>query len=104
MRRMIRELSILAAALMVMAVPVLAEEGNMKTVLDNGQNTQKNECLLVAMNCGDQVDSIQQRIDRIQKEIGRGTSVYTNDELRRLNDRLEDANKVLEEVTIGGGA
>lgn len=102
MRHMIRKLSLLAAALMIMAVPVLAEEGSVKTMLDEGQRAEKNECLLAAMNCANQVDSIQQRIERIQKEIGRGEAVYTRDELRRLNDRLEDANKTLVFLNSGG--
>lgn len=102
MRRMIRKLSLLAAALMIMAVPVLAEEGAVKSMTDEGLRTEKNECLLVAMNCANQVDSIQQRIDRIQKEIGRGEAVYTRDELRRLNERLEDANKTLDSLVNGG--
>jgi len=104
MRHVIRKLSILAAALMIMAVPVMAEEGSVKTMMDNGQSVEKNECLLVAMNCANQTDTIQQRIDRIQKEIGRGSAVYTRDELRKLNDQLEDANKLLETLTISGGA
>lgn len=102
MRHVLRRLSILAAALMVMAVPVLAEEEALKTMIDSGQKPEKNECLLVAMNCGNQVDSIQQRIDRIQKEIGRGTAVYTNDELRKLRNQLDEANKILEGLSQGG--
>lgn len=101
MRCMIRKLSILAAALMIMAVPVLAEEGTVKTMMDNGQKVEKNECLLAANNCGNQVDSIQQRIERIRKEIGRGTDVYTTDELRRLNRELENANKLLDGLVNG---
>ena len=104
MRRMLRKLALLTAALMIMAVPVLAEEGSVKTFTDESNQPNKDECLLVAMNCGLQVDSIQQRIERIQKEIGRGTNVYTTDELRILNDRLEDANKTLENIINSGGA
>ena len=46
LRSMIRKLSLLAAALMIMAVPVLAEEGAGKTYLDESQRYEKNECLL----------------------------------------------------------
>jgi len=103
MRHVISRLSLLAAALMIMAVPVLAEDGSAKSMMSDGRAPDKNECLLVAMNCSNQVDSIQQRIDRIKKEINRGESVYTKDELRTLGDRLEDANKTLEEIVVGGG-
>jgi len=86
---------------MIVAVPVLADESSMNGKFEQGQQTEKNECLLVAMNCGNQVDSIQQRIDRIKGEISRGSDVYTNDELRTLNRELEEAVKILEAETMG---
>jgi hypothetical protein len=81
---------------MILAVPALADEGSMGSKFEQGQQAGKNECLLVAMNCANQVDTIQQRIDRIKGEIGRGTDVYTTEELKSLNKELEDANKILE--------
>jgi hypothetical protein len=102
MRNLFRKLALLAAALMILAVPALADEGSMGKMLEQGQQTDKNECLLVAVNCGNQVDSIQERIDRIKGEIARGSDVYTADELRRLNRQLDEANKILEEESVGG--
>jgi hypothetical protein len=102
MRCIIRRLTLLAAALMLLAVPVLADEGVMDNALEQGQQEGKNECLLVAINCPGQVDTIQQRIERIKGEIARGSDVYTNDELRKLNGRLEEAIKNLEELGAGG--
>jgi TolA-binding protein len=102
MRCIIKKLSLLTAALMIAAVPALADEGSMGKKIEQGQQVQKNECLLIAMNCADQVDTIQQRIERIKGEISRGSGVYTNDELRRLNRQLEDANKTLEDLSAGG--
>jgi hypothetical protein len=102
MRCLIRRLTLLAAALLLLAVPVLADEGAMDKALEQGQQEWKNECLLVAINCPDQVDTIQQRIERIKGEIGRGTDVYTNDELKTLNWKLEEAEKNLEELGAGG--
>ena len=102
MRCSIRKLTLLAAALMLLAVPVLADEGAMDKALEEGQQEGKNECLLVAINCPGQVDTIQQRIDRIKGEIARGSDVYTNDELRKLNGRLDEAIKNLEELSTGG--
>ena len=102
MRCLIRKISLLAVALLIMAVPVLAEEGSIDRMLDQGQQSDKNECLLVAVNCGNQVDTIQQRIDRIKGEISRGTDVYTTDELRILNGELGEANKTLDYLSFGG--
>lgn len=86
------------AAVMIAAVPVFALEGGM---VQQDQLVQKDECLLVAKNCP--TDSIQERIQRIQTEIGKGSDVYTNDELRRLNRELEVAQRLLDfEMTNTG--
>ena len=106
MKRITTTLSAFVATLLIASIPVLADEGSMSTgssgtMMEQGQ---KNECLLVSMNCGNQVDSIQQRIDRIQGELNRGSEVYTPEELKRLNNELEDANRTLEFITTNGGA
>ena len=102
MRSIFKRIALLAAALMIVAVPVLADEGSMDSRIEPGQRVQKDECLLVAKNCGDQLDTIQERINRIKGEISRGTDVYTNEELRTLERQLEEANKTLEGLSFGG--
>lgn len=102
MRYITRKLTLLAATLMIFAVPAHADEGTLDRTLEQGQEVEKNECLLVSKNCINEVDTIQQRIDRIQKEISRGSDVYTNDELRKLDRALEEANKTLEGLSLGG--
>lgn len=101
MKRIIRKIALLTAALMIMAVPVLAEDGAVMPRLEPAERGVKNECLLVAKNCGGQSDSLQERIDRLQGEINRGNDVYTNDELRKLNDKLDEANRHLNEIITG---
>lgn len=101
MKRMISRLSLLAAVLMITAVPVMANDGKMDPAMGQEQQTGKDECLLVVRNCQNAVDSIQERIERIQNEISRGSAVYTNDELRRLERQLEDANRNMEQLTSG---
>jgi peptidoglycan hydrolase CwlO-like protein len=103
MRKITKRLALLAASLMIMVVPALADEGMMDQKMDSEQQQGgKNECLLVARNCANQVDSIQERIERIQGELSKGTDVYTNDELRRLQNQLDDANRDLNSITQGG--
>jgi|GEM_PF-3382940 len=58
--------------------------------------TTKDECLLVAIKCGDDFDTLQQRIDRLQNEISKGRAVYTADELKLLRKKLDNARKTLE--------
>lgn len=99
MRSIARRISLVAAALMIAALPALAEE---KVMGQQEPQVQKNECLLVAKNCA--ADSIQERIQSIQNEIGRGQDVYTRDELRQLNNQLEEYQKMLDFEATNGGA
>jgi peptidoglycan hydrolase CwlO-like protein len=101
MRCVIHKLAFLVAALMLVAVPVRAEERVEGSAMRPAEQGVKNECLLVAMNCANQVDSIQERIDRLQNEIRRGTDVYTNDELKKLQDKLDDANRTFNDLQYG---
>lgn len=99
MKAIASTLTILAAALMIAAVPIFAQEGVMG---QQEPQSRKSECLLVAQNCPS--DSIQERIQRIQVEIGRGRDVYSSDELRRLNNELEEAQRFLDSTMTNGGA
>ena len=95
MKRIATTIAVLTAATLLSTMPVMAEEGT--------SGTQKDECLLMSQNCrGGDVDSIMHRIDRINHEISKGTSVYTQDELRQLNSRLNDANELLRSLQAGG--
>jgi hypothetical protein len=41
------------------------------------------------MNCtNDRVDTVQQRVDRLKKEIAKGSDVYSDQELKALNEQL----------------
>jgi TolA-binding protein len=101
MKRIALKIALLLAASLVSALPALAAEGMGSTMMGQGQN-QKDECLLVAKNCGDRVDTIQQRIERITHEISKGTAVYSREELMHLDSQLNDANRTLEQLTSGG--
>jgi len=96
MKRIATVLSIVATSVLLSAGSVLSAESGM------GKEEARDECLLVSMNCAGEVDSIHQRIERLNKEIAKGTDVYTQDELRTLNMKLHDTLKQLEVLTMGG--
>jgi hypothetical protein len=103
MKRIAIIIPTLAAAMMISAMPAFSDEEYGST-MGGGEkaNAQKDECILVAKNCGDSVDTIQQRIDKLQREINKGSDVYTTDELRILNQKLEDTNRFLNNMEEGG--
>lgn len=62
---------------------------------------EKDLCLLSQENCGPQQDTLQQRIRRIKAEIAKGSSVYTEQELRRLNAMLQDYEFMYDRLMFG---
>jgi len=106
MKSIARTVMIVAASMSFGAMPILADEGNMgstESQVPQVQQGSKDECLLVAMNCGRDVDSIQERIDRLNTEIGRGADIYTPEELRQLQNERDDYNKQFELLIENGG-
>lgn len=73
-------------------------------VVPSGESHQianKDECLLVAMNCPPDMAIVQHRIDRLNTEIAKGTDVYTPAELKVLNDKLNAAYEELNRTNSG---
>jgi septal ring factor EnvC (AmiA/AmiB activator) len=81
-------LFLLAVLVMSSSVPVFAGE--------------KNDCVLASKGCSDEVDSIQQKVKRLNHEIDKGTRVYTAAELKKLNDKLKDVNAMLDDLEKPG--
>ena len=103
MKTQFKKVALLTASLMIFAVPVLADEGIYRPVAEpEQQQGAKDQCLLVASNCSGRVDSINERIDRIQGELNKGTSVYTNDELRKLQNSLDEEKRFFNDMVQGG--
>ena len=104
-------LSVLTISTILVAVPVFSYDGAEGVMGGSGQGTQKepyeqhgkkDECLLVAKNCANETDTIQERIERLHNEILKGSDVYTPDELNTLNRQLKDEYKYLYDLTKGG--
>jgi peptidoglycan hydrolase CwlO-like protein len=81
---------IMVAFMMSASVSVFAAETT---------NEQKDECLLASKNCQNSVDSIQQKIKKLQTAIQKGDKVYTPDEIKKLNDKLKDTEDMLDKMT-----
>ena len=51
-------------------------------------NNQKDQCLIVAKNCHGGNDDVLKRVERLNNEIGKGSSVYTPEELKNFQEQL----------------
>ena len=82
---------VMAAFLMSAAVPVMAAEMS---------KADKDQCLLQSKNCVNEVDSLQQKIHKLNKEIKKGKKVYSAEELKKLNEKLKEAEDIMDKMTI----
>jgi len=63
----------------------------------------KDECLLASKGCMHEVDSIQQKLKKLDAEIKKGTKVYSVEELKKLEQKLKEANELLKNLNKPGG-
>lgn len=100
MKGLVRTFAVIMTVTLMSAISALAADTGIGMTPDN--STSKDQCLLVAQTCKDNVDSLQQRIDRLHREINKGNSVYTNEELRSLEFQLKDAISTMDVLMRGG--
>ena len=86
-------LMMIAAIFMLSAVPAFAEM----------TPAQRDECLLASKNCMNQVDDINKRVKKLNKEIKKGTRVYSPEELKKLENKLTETQEILRSLELQGG-
>lgn len=72
------------------------------TAAETGKE-EKDLCLLYGTQCKERVDSIQEKIRKLQAEIAKGEKVYSPMEILRLQQKLHEANELLDNLLYGGG-
>ncbi|AAR36695.1 hypothetical protein KVP06_16610 [Geobacter sulfurreducens] len=85
---------VMAAFMMSATVPALAAEMTKE---------EKDMCLLASKNCATEVDSLQKKIKKLNAEIKKGKKVYSADEIKKLQQKLDEANDLLDSILKGGG-
>ncbi|OGW35288.1 MAG: hypothetical protein A2X58_03725 [Nitrospirae bacterium GWC2_56_14] len=93
-----RVMMIVAASIMATSVTALAAEHTHKA---HDEKCIK-ECQMLIRNCNLEVDTIQQRISKLRTELGKGSAVYTAEELQILEQKLQDTQKNFNTITMGG--
>ena len=86
-------ISVLLVSLLMSVLPVFSDE---EIETSGKTEQQKDECLLLAKNCGTAVYSIQDKIEKLKEEIEKGTKVYTLEELNNLKQKLEEVSRTLD--------
>jgi len=90
-------ITLLAVAMVAVSVPSFAVEHQNDASHKKTMDEQcAKECDLLLKDCNLEVDSIQQRIKRLQVKIKEnGANTYTLEELKILNKKLKDSNEIL---------
>ncbi|QWV99560.1 hypothetical protein KP003_10200 [Geomonas nitrogeniifigens] len=90
-------LVLMAVSLFAAATPVLADEApNHGSMHKTGDAQCEKECAMLLKDCNNQVDSIQDRIRKLQVAINeQGATTYTVEELKILKKKLQEANDTL---------
>ena len=102
MRLITKRIALSTAALVMAALPVLADEAVKSEFMGPAMQENKDQCLLVAANSCDRVGTLQGRINEIRNEINKGNAVYTNEELNILHKKLDDAIRQRDDAYYGG--
>jgi len=92
MKRIATVISVMVVSMMFSAIAIFAADNYLAPFGKSGKGVpynQKDECLLVAKNCATNSDTLMQRIVDLRKEIAKGLSVYTPDELKALKEQLK---------------
>jgi len=95
MKRTSMLLMAIVFSLLSIIMPVYADEAATDEPTEQ-QTQQKNECILLAISCGNSIISIQDKIQLLKEEIAKGRKVYSPEELDKLRKKLDEVNKTLD--------
>ena len=85
---------LMTAVALSAALPAMAQEMTKE---------QKDLCLLASKNCAGEVDSLQKKIKKLQTEIKKGKKAYSSEELKKLEQKLKEANEMTDALMKQGG-
>ncbi len=93
---------LMATSLFAATVPAMAmDHGSMHNNPQHDAQCAK-ECDMLLKDCSHQVDSIQERIRKLQSAIKNKDNIYTSDQVKILKQKLEDVQKTLADMEKGG--
>lgn len=112
-----KKLTVVLAAVLALSVPVLSHAHEHaghddQATMDMTHETMHNhhhddqcakECDMLLKECTHEVDTIQQRIQKLQAEIqAEGATDSNREELRALNKKLKEANEMIRSLQKPG--
>jgi Skp family chaperone for outer membrane proteins len=77
-----------AALIIAAAVPVVAQQ----------THEEKVACDLAAKNCLNKAEILEKRIKKLNAEIKKGTKTYSAEDLKKLEQKLQETQDLLDQV------
>lgn len=81
-------LILLAALTVTAALPAYSQQSNEEKVI----------CQLAAKNCLNTIEIIQNRIKKLNSEIKKGTKVYSAEDLKKIELKLQETKDMLDKL------
>jgi len=83
-----RAIVVLAAFMMFATVPAMAQLSH----------EEKTICDLAAKNCLNKVDILQKRVKRLNAELKKGSTKYSVEDLKALEQKLQETQDLLDKL------
>jgi len=78
----------IAALMLSAAIPAFAEESRQEQVI----------CQLAAKNCLNESEAIQKKMKKVRDDIDTGTKVYSAEDIKKIEQKLKEANDLLDNL------
>jgi uncharacterized membrane protein len=85
--------------ILVIAAELIAVSGPISAAEHKTDTNEKELCVLYAKDCANKVYGMQKKIRKIQNELAKGSTVYNAEEIKKLKDKLKEAEDMLYKLT-----
>lgn len=68
-------------------------------MFDKNDSFSKDECLLFAKKCENEIETIKKKIMELQSEIQKGSVKYNIEDINKLKEKLDETYEMLDSLT-----
>lgn len=86
--------------ILIMTSVLIALAGSVSAA-EHKETSEKDLCILYARDCAKKVYNLRDYINKIQEELAKGTKVYRANEIKKLKEKLKEAEDMMYELTPG---
>jgi hypothetical protein len=84
-------MTVVTVVALLMSASVFAQESNQDKVI----------CELASGNCVKQADLLRKRIEKLNRNIAKGTKKYSAEDLKKLEQKLKETQDLLDKMEAG---